>query len=177
MKDKKNIEALLDERRLFEPSKEFVDKANMSREDIYEEGKDIEKFWAKAADNVDWFKKWDTLLEWKPPFAKWYIGGKLNISYNCLDRHLKTRKNKAALIWEGEPGDEKVYTYWDLYREVNKFANVLKHFGVKKGDRVTIYLPMVPELPIAMLACTRIGAVHSVVFGGFSPRVIKREDK
>jgi len=173
MKDKKNIEALLDERRLFEPSKEFVDKANMSREDIYEEGKDIEKFWAKAADNVDWFKKWDTLLEWKPPFAKWYIGGKLNISYNCLDRHLKTRKNKAAIIWEGEPGDEKVYTYWDLYREVNKFANVLKHFGVKKGDRVTIYLPMVPELPIAMLACTRIGAVHSVVFGGFSPESLR----
>ncbi|RMF94114.1 MAG: acetate--CoA ligase [Candidatus Schekmanbacteria bacterium] len=165
----KPIEALLDEQRLFAPPEDFVKNANVKDEKIYEEGKNIEDFWAKAAENIDWFKKWDKVLEWNPPFAKWFVGGKLNVSYNCLDRHIKThRKNKAAIIWEGEPGDEKVYTYWDLYREVCKFANVLKQFGVKKGDRVTIYMPMIPELPIAMLACCRIGAPHSVVFGGFS---------
>lgn len=168
--ENKPIEALLNENRLFAPSKEFVKNANANDEKIYEEGKNIEKFWAKAAENIEWFKKWDKVLEWNPPWAKWFIGGKLNISYNCLDRHIKNHhKNKAAIIWEGEPGDEKVYTYWDLYRDVSKFANVMKRFGVKKGDRVTIYMPMIPELPIAMLACCRIGAVHSVIFGGFSP--------
>ena len=113
-------------------------------------------------------------MEWDPPFAKWFVGGKINMSYNCLDRHLGTaRRNKAALVWEGEPGDWKVYTYWDLYREVCRFANALKSLGVRKGDRVTIYLPMVPELPIAMLACARIGAPHSVVFGGFSAEALR----
>ncbi|MDE0033159.1 MAG: acetate--CoA ligase, partial [Deltaproteobacteria bacterium] len=128
-----------------------------------------EGFWAEQAQQLDWFKTWDKVLEWDCPWAKWFIGGKLNVSYNCLDRHVKTaRKNKAAIIWEGEPGDERVLTYRDVWREVNKFANVLKGLGVQKGDRVALYLGMVPELLIAMHACNRIGAVHSVVFGGFS---------
>ena len=142
---------------------------------IYEEAqRDPEGFWAKLAEELHWFKKWDKVLEWDPPYAKWFDGGKLNVSYNCIDRHLAAgRRNKAALIWEGEPGDWKVYTYGDLYREVCRFANGLKSLGVKKGDRVTIYLPMVPELPIAMLACARIGAPHSVIFGGFSAESIR----
>ena len=166
-----NIEALLQENRRFPPSEEFVRQANVSDPGVYEEAqKDFEGFWARFAGEIDWFKKWDTVLEWDPPFAKWFVGGTLNVSYNCLDRHLSTaRRNKAALVWEGEPGDWKVYTYWDLYREVCRFANALKSLGVRKGDRVTIYLPMIPELPISMLACARIGAPHSVVFGGFSP--------
>ena len=131
-------------------------------------------FWAGFAEELEWFKKWDQVLEWKPPFAQWFLGGVTNVSYNCIDRHLAAgRRNKAALIWEGEPGDWKVYTYWDLYREVCRFANGLKSLGVEKGDRVTIYLPMVPELPIAMLACARIGAPHSVIFGGFSAESIR----
>ena len=142
---------------------------------MYERAKkDPEGFWAEAARSLDWFKPWDKVLEWNPPIAKWFIGGKLNVSYNCLDRHMKTwRRNKAALIWEGEPGEERVLTYADLYREVNKFANVMKKLGIKKGDRVTIYMPMVPELPIALLACARIGAPHSVVFGGFSSESLR----
>jgi len=167
---KKAIETLLKESRLFHPPKSFKSSAHVKSERIYEEAeKDFEGFWEKAAENLDWSRKWDRTLEWKPPFAKWFLGGKINASYNCLDRHLKTwRKNKAAIIWEGEPGDWRIYTYNDLYREVNKFSNVLKSLGVKKGDRVTIYLPMIPEMVIAVLACARIGAPHSVVFGGFS---------
>ena len=170
-----NIEALLQEDRRFPPPEEFAKQANVRDPGIYEEAlKDPEGFWARFAKELDWFKKWDKVLEWDPPFAKWFVGGKINVSYNCLDRHLTTaRRNKAALVWEGEPGDWKVYTYWDLYREVCQFANALKGMGVRKGDRVTIYLPMVPELPIAMLACTRIGAPHSVVFGGFSPESLR----
>ena len=119
-------------------------------------------------------KPWDTVLEWKPPDAKWFVGGKLNASVNCVDRHIRTaRRNKAAIIWEGEPGDRRTLTYWDLYREVNQFANALKSLGVKKGDRVAIYLPLIPELAIAMLACARIGAVHTVVFGGFSAESLR----
>ncbi len=169
------IEALLQEERTFPPSEEFRRQANMADPGVYEEAlKDPEAFWAKLAEELDWFQKWDRVLEWDPPYAKWFTGGKLNVSYNCIDRHLKSaRRNKAALIWEGEPGDWKVYTYWDLYREVCQFANGLKSLGVTKGDRVTIYLPMVPELPIAMLACARIGAPHSVVFGGFSADSIR----
>ena len=126
------------------------------------------------AAELDWFKPWKTVLEWGPPFAKWFTGGTLNVSHNCLDRHVKTaRRNKAAIIWEGENGDTRVLTYWDLYREVCKFANVLDGLGVKKGDRVTLYLPMIPELTIAMLACARIGAPHSVVFGGFSAEALR----
>ena len=166
-----SIEALLQEDRRFPPPEEFARQANVRDPGVYEEAqKDFEGFWAKFADELHWFKKWDTVLKWEPPFAEWFVGGKINVSYNCLDRHLGTaRRNKAALVWEGEPGDWKVYTYWDLYREVCRFSNALKSLGVRKGDRVTIYLPMIPELPISMLACARIGAPHSVVFGGFSP--------
>ena len=169
------IEALLHEERTFPPSEEFKKQANISDPGVYEEARrDPEGFWARFAEELDWIKRWDTVLEWDPPHAKWFTGGKINVSYNCIDRHLTSaRRNKAALIWEGEPGDWKVYTYWDLYREVCRFANGLKSLGVKKGDRVTIYLPMVPELPIAMLACARIGAPHSVIFGGFSADSIR----
>ena len=144
-----SIDALLQEDRTFPPSEEFRNQANIADPGVYEEAlRDPEAFWAKFAEELDWFKKWDQVLDWNPPHAKWFLGGKLNVSYNCVDRHLKgPRRNKAAIIWEGEPGDWKVYTYRDLYREVCKFANGLKSLGVKKGDRVTIYLPMVPELP------------------------------
>ncbi|MCI0419776.1 MAG: acetate--CoA ligase [Acidobacteria bacterium] len=164
------IEALLAEERTFEPPRALREQANINDPTIYERAKkDPEGFWAEAAKSLDWFKPWDKVLEWNPPLAKWFVGSKINVSYNCLDRHVKTwRRNKAALIWEGEPGEERVLTYADLYREVNKFANVMKKLGIGKGDRVTIYMPMVPELPIALLACARIGAPHSVVFGGFS---------
>ncbi len=164
------IEALLQEQRVFPPSEEFVRQANISDAAIYEEAaRDYEAFWAKCAEILDWYQRWHTVLEWNPPYAKWFVGGKLNACYNCVDRHVKTwRRNKAALIWEGEPGEERVLTYNDLYREVQKFANVLKALGVRKGDRVCIYLPLIPEVVIAMLACARIGAPHSVVFGGFS---------
>ena len=132
-----------------------------------------EKFWADQARNLVWSKEWDRVLDWQPPFARWFVGGQLNASVNCLDRHVKTdTKNKAAIIWEGEGGEIRTLSYFQLYRQVNKFANVLKSLGVGKGDRVTIYLPMVPELPIAMLACARIGAVHSVVFSGFSAQAL-----
>jgi acetyl-CoA synthetase len=128
-----------------------------------------EGFWARMAEELDWFKKWDTVLKWNPPFAEWFGGGKINISHNCLDRHLKSaRRNKAALIWEGEPGETRTFTYQQLHTEVCKFANVLKHANIQKGDRVALYMPLIPELAIAMLACARIGATHSVVFGGFS---------
>ena len=169
------IEALLQEDRTFPPSEEFRKQANIADPKVYEGAqRDPEGFWAKFAEELHWFRKWDKVLEWDPPYAKWFTGGKLNVSYNCIDRHLTSgRRNKAALIWEGEPGDWKVYTYWDLYREVCRFANGLKSLGVKKGDRVTIYLPMVPELPISMLACARIGAAHSVIFGGFSAESIR----
>lgn len=131
---------------------------------------DPEKFWAQQAEaELDWFKPWDTVLKWEPPHAEWFAGGKINISHNCLDRHLQTwRRNKAALIWEGEPGEQRTLTYQQLHTEVCKFANVLKKIGVTKGDRVALYMPLVPELAISMLACARIGATHSVVFGGFS---------
>ncbi len=169
------IEALLAEERTFPPSEQFKRQANVNDSSIYQQAdKDSERFWADAAQSLDWFQRWDKVLEWNPPFAKWFVGGKINVSYNCVDRHVKTwRRNKAALIWEGEPGEERVLTYGDLYREVNKFANVLKKLGVRKGDRVTIYMPMVPELAIALLACSRIGAPHSVVFGGFSAESLR----
>ena len=170
-----NIDALLTEDRQFPPPPAFQEQANVSDPGIYEAAaRDPEAFWAGFAEELHWFKKWDKVLDWDPPYAKWFLGGQINVSYNCLDRHVATaRRNKAALIWEGEPGDRQVYTYWDLYREVCKFANALKGLGLKKGDRVTIYLPMVPELPIAMLACARLGAPHSVVFGGFSSESLR----
>ena len=170
------IDALLQEDRSFPPPADFAAMANMADPDIYAKAAaDPEGFWAGLAEDLDWFQKWDTVLDWSgAPFAKWFIGGKLNVSYNCIDRHVKNgRRNKAAIVWEGEPGDWKVYTYGDLLREVCQFANGLKSLGIKKGDRVTIYLPMTPELPIAMLACARIGAPHSVVFGGFSAESLR----
>lgn len=173
-KDTRTIEALLKENRTFPPPPAFAAAANARDAGLYKEGEDIEQFWAREAAKLHWFRPWDRVLEWEYPLAWWFNGGTLNVSYNCLDRHLETwRRNKAALIWEGEPGDSVVLTYRDLYREVNKFAAVLRSLGVKRNDRVTIYLPMIPELPIAMLACTRIGAVHNVVFGGFSAAALR----
>ncbi len=133
----------------------------------------IEEFWAQQANDLIWSKKWDKILDWNPPFAKWFTGGLLNTSVNCLDKHINNIiKNKAAIIWESESGDVRTLTFNQLYIEVNKFANALSNLGVKKGDRVTIYLPMTPELPIAMLACSRIGAIHIVVFSGFSSQAL-----
>ncbi len=165
------IAALLEEHRTFPPPEEFRKRTNLKDRSLYEQAeRDPDAFWAQCAEQVHWFRKWDAVFEWEPPFHKWFVGGKLNVSYNCLDRHLAGwRRNKAALIWEGEPGGERVLTYADLHREVSKFANVLKALGVKRGDRVALYLPMIPELAIAMLACARIGAPHTVIFGGFSP--------
>ncbi len=170
-----NIEALLTEKRTFAPPKEFVKRATLNSAKVYKDAaKSPEKYWAKMAAELLWKKPWKKILEWKSPYAKWFIGGKLNVSENCIDRHLTGwRRNKAAIVFEGEPGDERVLTYADLHREVSKFANVLKGLGIGKGDRVNIYLPMIPEAAIAMLACTRIGAVHSVVFGGFSAEALK----
>ncbi len=172
---KTEIDAFLKEERRFPPSPRFQAEAYIKDETLYEEAdKDYKQFWARMAAELEWIEPWSEVLMWEPPNAKWFVGGKLNVSVNCLDRHIRTAKrNKAALVWEGEPGDKRTLTYWDLYREVNRFANVLKKFGVSKGDRVAIYLPMIPELPIAMLACTRIGAVHSVVFGGFSADALR----
>ncbi len=169
------IDALLDERRTYAPSQDFREKAVVREESIYRRASaDPDGFWAEIASELDWFVAWNRVLEWKEPDAKWFEGGKLNASYNCLDRHIRgARRNKAALIWVGEPGDRRTLTYWDLYREVNKFANALRKLGVAKGDRVAIYMPMIPELPIAMLACARIGAVHNVVFGGFSAEALR----
>ncbi len=166
---------LLREDRAFPPPPEFRARAQVSSDAIYAEAeRDPEAFWARLAGELDWSRKWDQVLDWQPPHAKWFLGGKLNASVNCLDRHLKgARRNKAALIWEGEPGDRRTYTYFDLHREVCQFANVLKSLGVVKGDRVAIYLPLIPELAISMLACARIGAVHSVVFGGFSAESLR----
>src|SRR5687767_8844794 len=169
------IHALLTENRAFPPSDEFRAQANVRDAAIYEQAsRDPEGFWANFARELEWSSTWTQVLEWNPPHAKWFVGGKINASVNCLDRHVRTaRRNKAALVWEGEPGDRRTLTYWDLYVEVNKFANVLRDLGVKKGDVVAIYLPMIPEAVIAMLACARIGAIHSVVFGGFSPESLR----
>ena len=174
------IESILHEKRLFQPPAEFSQKAHIKSleeyQALYDKAKaDPQAFWAElAAQELDWFQNWDTVLDWQPPFAKWFVNGKINISYNCLDRHLTTwRKNKAALIWEGEPGDSRTLTYAQLHREVCQMANVIKELGVQKGDRVGIYMPMIPEAAIAMLACARIGAVHSVVFGGFSAEALR----
>ena len=172
----KAIEVLLNEKRNFPPPKGIQEKqlTSRTRASSIRARKNPQAFWAKAAKELDWFKPWKKVLEWNSPWAKWFIGGKLNASYNCLDRHVKIgRKNKAAIIWEGEPGDERVLTYRDVWREVNKFANVLKKLGVGKGDRVCLYMGMVPELVIAMHACNRIGAPHSVVFGGFSAEALR----
>jgi acetyl-CoA synthetase len=169
------IDALLQEARTFPPPNKFIQYAHVRSREPYERAaRNFEKFWEKLAKRLDWFARWKKVLEWNPPHAQWFVGGKLNVSYNCLDRHLATgRRNVAALIWEGEPGETRTLTYFDLYREVNKCANVLKRLGVRRGDRVSIYMPMIPELPIAMLACTRIGAIHSVVFSAFSAQALR----
>ncbi|HNU07704.1 MAG TPA: acetate--CoA ligase [Pyrinomonadaceae bacterium] len=174
-----SIKSVLSESRLFPPDEDFARAAHLKSyaeyDKLYADAEaDPEAFWAKQAESLDWFRKWNKVLEWEEPFAKWFVGGKLNISYNCIDRHLKTwRKNKAAIIWEGEPGEIRTLTYLQLYRQVCKFANVLRKLGVQKGDRVALYMPLVPELAIAMLACTRIGATHTVIFGGFSAEAIR----
>jgi acetyl-CoA synthetase len=174
-----NIESRLKEQRVFKPSPEFSASAHIHSLAEYEAISkaalaDPEKFWAEIASELHWFKKWHTVLEWNFPFSKWFIGGKTNLSYNCLDRHLTTwRKNKVAILWEGEPGDVRALSYQMLHREVCRFANVLKALGAAKGDRATIYMGMVPELAIALLACARIGVAHNVVFGGFSAEALR----
>ena len=181
MEKAKEITSMMEEKRVFNPPEELSKKAYIKSLDEYKEiykrsVDDPEGFWSEMAEQLNWFKKWDSVLveDFKEGKHEWFVGGKLNVSYNCLDRHLKTwRKNKAALIWEGDIGDSKTLTYQQLYHQVCKFANVLKKHGIKKGDRVTIYLPMILELPIAMLACARIGAIHSVVFGGFSADALR----
>ena len=170
-----DIDVLLQENRKFPPSDEFRAAAQVTSPDIYEDAaRDPEAYWAKMAGQLQWIRPWDTVLEWKPPHAQWFIGGKLNVSANCLDRHLDgPRRDAPAIIWEGEPGDERTVTYAELHAEVVKFGSALRSLGVTKGDRVAIYLPMIPEAAIAMLACARIGAIHSVVFGGFSPESLR----
>ena len=174
------IESSLNERRMFTPPPAFTAQANIASvaeyDQLYRESIDSpETFWPRMADQLHWFKKWDKLLDWSnPPFAKWFVGGKINIAYNCLDRHLSTpRKDKPAIIWEGEPaGETRTLTYAQLHAEVCKFANVLKARGIQAGDRIAIYMPMIPEAAVAMLACARIGAAHTVVFGGFSAEAL-----
>src|SRR5919199_862802 len=170
-----DIDVLLQEDRTFAPPDAFRARANVSSGDIYDRAaRDPEGFWAEMAAALEWSRPWSRVLRWEPPRAKWFLGGQLNVSVNCVDRQIRSeRRNKAAIVWEGEPGDRRTLTYWDLYIEVNKFANVLKRLGVRRGDRVAIYLPMIPEAAVAMLACTRIGAIHSVVFGGFSPESLR----
>jgi acetyl-CoA synthetase len=166
-----SIETLLKEERHYAPSEEFRGQALWNDPAIYEKaGRDPEGFWGEMARDVEWYRPFDKVLDWNLPAAQWFAGGELNVCYNCVDRHAKSwRKNKAAIIWEGEPGDERTLTFQDLHREVNRCAATLKRLGIQKGDRVALYLGMIPELPIAMLACARLGAPHTVIFGGFSP--------
>jgi acetyl-CoA synthetase len=172
------IVSVLQESRVFPPPGEFAAQANIKSEEEYNKlwsraKDDPAGFWGEMAGNLHWFRKWDKVLDGTMPNTKWFVGGKINAAFNCLDRHLETwRRNKAAIIWEGEPGDSRVLRYQDLHREVCRFANVLKKLGIKSGDRVTIYMPMIPELVIAMVACARIGATHSIIFGGFSADAI-----
>jgi len=175
-----DVDVLLKEGRLFEPTKEFVEQTNVKKwmdahgiktlDELLEKAKNLEWFWGEVSNELlEWYKPYDKVLEWKPPYAKWFTGAQYNIVHDALDKHAKSwRKNKVAYIFEGEPGDVRKLTYGDLYREVSKLANALKSLGVKRGDRVGIYLPMIPELPMTMLACAKIGAIHSVVFAGFS---------
>src|SRR5215510_13235891 len=170
----------MSEAHVYSPSPEFAERANVSGMEAYRElyrkaAENPERFWGDLAEReLAWFRKWDRVLEWDTPFARWFVGGKINASYNCLDRHLSTpRKNKVAILWEGEPGDQRMISYQELHRLVCRFANVLKDRGLKTGDRAIIYMGMVPELPVALLACARLGITHSVVFGGFSSEALK----
>jgi len=167
--------SLFEDGQIFHPSDSFKKNANVQTAAIYDAAKeDRLKFWENEASCLDWIKPWDKVLEWTPPYAKWFVGAKLNACFNCLDRHMNTEtRHKTALLWEGENGDEQSFTYEDLYIEVQKFSNCLKSLGIKKGDRIAIYLPMIPEAVIAMLSCARIGAIHTVVFGGFSSDSLK----
>jgi acetyl-CoA synthetase len=173
-----NIDSMLKEKRIFKPKPEFKKQAVIQTEEQYrklykQSMEKPEKFWSKMSEGLHWFKPWKKLLNWRPPFAEWFVGGQLNVSYNCLDRHvLSGRRNKAAIIWEAETGEVVTITYQQLLTQVCKFSNVLKAEGVKKGDRVAIYMPMIPEAAVAMLACARIGAVHTVIFGGFSSQAL-----
>ncbi|HWB31210.1 MAG TPA: acetate--CoA ligase [Vicinamibacterales bacterium] len=169
------INALLDEDRVFPPPADWQTHARVTDPEIYARAvADPEGFWSRFAIALEWMEPWRQVLDWQPPHAKWFVGGKLNASVNCVDRHARSaHRNRAAIVWEGEPGDRRTLTYFDLYREVSRFANVLKSLGVKKGDRVAIYLPLIPEAAFAMLACARIGAIHSVVFGGFSSDALR----
>jgi len=173
-----NIDSTLNENRVFECSDEFRSHAHIRSmeqyERLYKEAEtDPEKFWGGIASQLHWFKPWDQVLDWNCPWSKWFSGGQINLSYNCLDRHVAShRRNKAAIIWEGEPGEVVTLTYQQLLIEVCKFANVLKSLGIQKGDRIAIYMGMSPALPIAMLACARIGAPHTVIFGGFSANAL-----
>jgi acetyl-CoA synthetase len=174
MAQEMEIDALLKETRQFPPSEEFRGQANVQDPEIWAKASsDREAYWAGWAEQLDWQTKWDRVLDWQPPDAKWFVGGKLNASHNCLDRHLTERGDKIALIWEGEPGEIRRVTYRELHVEVSRFANALKSLGVQTGDRVAIYLPMIVEAVVAMLACARIGAIHSVVFGGFSSDALR----
>ena len=171
-----NIESVLTEKRTFSPPEDFVKQANLTKKEyerlILKAKTDFEGFWSELAENIHWFKKWDKVFEWNEPFSKWFIGGKTNISYNCLDRHLKERANKIALVWIGENGEKRKLSYKELFKEVCKFSNALLKLGIKESDRVVIYMPMIPEAVVSMLACSRIGAIHRVVFGGFSKEAL-----
>jgi acetyl-CoA synthetase len=171
----KNIAALLSEDRVFEPPPAFTERAVVRDRSVYERAEaDFEGFWAEQAEGLTWFKRWDTVMDWTPPWVQWFVGGSLNAAYNCLDRHVEAGGgDKVAYYWEGEPGEQRAITYAELHEEVCRLANGLLSLGVRKGDRVAIYLGMIPELPVAMLACARIGAPHSVVFGGFSSDALR----
>ncbi|RLF45746.1 MAG: acetyl-coenzyme A synthetase, partial [Thermoplasmata archaeon] len=183
--NKQNIAVLLEENRLFNPPEKLVNESNVKKwmdehgiksyDELLEKAKDIEWFWGEVAkDVVEWYEPPKKVLEWNPPYSEWFVGAKYNIVHDALDKHMENgNRDKIAYIFEGEPGDTRKLTYHDLYVEVNKLANALKELGVKKGDRVGIYLPMIPELPIAMLACAKIGAIHSVVFSGFSALALR----
>src|SRR6202020_1640693 len=173
-----NLSSILREHRVFPPPAEFAAQAHVKSLEEYEalyrrSIQDPQKFWAEVAADLHWFTPWTSVLEWKPPMAKWFVGGKINLCYNCVDRHaLSSRKDKVAVLWEGEPGETRKLTYGELYLEVQKVGNVLKGLGIRRGDRVAVYMGMCPELAIALLACARIGAIHSVIFGGFAAQAI-----
>src|ERR1700749_1798170 len=173
-----DIDSTLREHRVFPPPEEFAAKAHIKSlkeyETLYNQSiEDPEKFWAGAAKELHWFTPWSKVLDWNLPWAKWFVGGKINVSYNCIDRHvLNGKRDKTAILWEGEPGEVRKLTYGDLLTEVQKFANALKSLGIRNGDRVAVYMGMTPELAIAILACARIGAIHSVIFGGFAANAI-----